>query len=249
MGIVECLEELRGLCVGGALSDAQYTKAVKVAIAESKAASALLLAASVAPSPARWPQTRLPANQFPYDHALRMSQTTTSVLPFDIVSRIIKEADGGRYAAKQKMDKVLVDLLKWRARAPCLGPGSSLPSPSWNHEIHSRGPITSCYEAGSDEWYQVALEADKRAATFNRTRTYEASRNMTQCAVELEYDLEQQGRPGWPSARNFSEAFQAVVYALEAEFEEWEEEDENAGEYGIVWEFRNQDLGVAEDCW
>jgi hypothetical protein len=249
MGIVECLEELRGLCVGGALSDAQYTKAVKVAIAESKAASALLLAASVAPSPARWPQTRLPANQFPYDHALRMSQTTTSVLPFDIVSRIIKEADGGRYAAKQKMDKVLVDLLKWRARAPCLGPGSSLPSPSWNHEIHSRGPITSCYEAGSDEWYQVALEADKRAATFNRTRTYEASRNMTQCAVELECDQEEEGRQGWPSARNFSEAFQAVVYALEAEFEEWEEEDENAGEYGIVWEFRNQDLGVAEDCW
>ena len=28
-------------------------------------------------------------------------------LPFDLVSRIIKEADGGRYAAKQKMDKVV----------------------------------------------------------------------------------------------------------------------------------------------
>ena len=247
MGIVEEVVKLAALHTAGALSDAQYTKAVKVALAESKAASALLLAASVAPSPARWPQTRLPANQFPYDHALRMSQTTTSVLPFDIVSRIIKEADGGRYAAKQKMDKVLVDLLKWRARAPCLGPGSSLRSPSWNHEIHSHGPITDVGEPGSDEWYQVALEADKRAA--NRTRTYEASRNMTQCAVELECEGEKRGRPGWPSARNFSEAFQAVVYDLEAEFEEWEEEDENAGEYGIVWEFRNQDLGVAEDCW
>tara|TARA_R110000765_G_scaffold176161_3_gene281167 strand:- start:246 stop:926 length:681 start_codon:yes stop_codon:yes gene_type:complete len=33
-------------------------------------------------------------------------------LPFDLVSRIIKEADGGRYAAKQQMDKVVTDINK-----------------------------------------------------------------------------------------------------------------------------------------
>ena len=59
--------------------------------------------------------TRLPANQFPFDFALRMSQTTTSVLPFDLVARIIKEADGGLNAHKKKFKSVLnfVELLKY----------------------------------------------------------------------------------------------------------------------------------------
>ena len=59
--------------------------------------------------------TRLPANQFPFDFALRMSQTTTSVLPFDLVARIIKEADGGLATHKEKFKSVLnfVDLLKY----------------------------------------------------------------------------------------------------------------------------------------
>ena len=33
-------------------------------------------------------------------------------LPFDLVSRIIKEADGGRYTHKQRMDKVVTDINK-----------------------------------------------------------------------------------------------------------------------------------------
>ena len=59
--------------------------------------------------------TRLPANQFPFDFALRMSQTTTSVLPFDLVSRIIKEGDGGLSTHKEKFKSVLnfVELLKY----------------------------------------------------------------------------------------------------------------------------------------
>ena len=59
--------------------------------------------------------TCLPANQFPSDFALRMSQTTTSVLPFDLVSRIIKEGDGGLATHKEKFKSVLnlIDNLKY----------------------------------------------------------------------------------------------------------------------------------------
>ena len=256
MGIIDDVVALAALWRSGALSDAQFSKAKAVLIAESKAASALpLLAASVAPSPARWPQTRLPANQFPYDHALRMSQTTTSVLPFDIVSRIIKEADGGRYAAKQKMDKVLVDLLKWRAavtQAPSpsanrVRRASSLPSPSWERVVRSRGPISDVGEPGSDEWYQVYLEMDERAAIFNQARTYD-TRNMTTLAVYLEWDPLRTDLDRDVSSRNFSEAFQAVVDDLEGEFEPGDIDFLPEEEYGNAWEFRNQDLGVAEHC-
>ena len=40
-------------------------------------------------------------------HALRMRQTTPSILPFDLVARIIKQGDGGRSTHMEKFKSVL----------------------------------------------------------------------------------------------------------------------------------------------
>ena len=78
-------------------------------------------------------------------HALRMRQTTPSILPFDLVARIIKEADGGRSTHQKRMAYVLLDLEQMRGPPGCIGGGwrdwsalrdgaQCLPNDCWDFE-------------------------------------------------------------------------------------------------------------------
>ena len=114
--------------------------------------------------------TRLPANQFPCDFALRMSQTTASVLPFDLVSRIIKEGDGGLNAHKKKFKSVLnfVEVMKYHPyeeRRFCM-----IDSAPWDaSEAESEDPpfptlfppVSWCTKASAElrdrEWTEIEL--------------------------------------------------------------------------------------------
>ena len=74
--------------------------------------------------------TRLPANQFPYDHALRMKQTLPSILPNILIAAIIKEADGGLGVHTRKFKGVLSNITQlepyeWR---------QWLEKPAFDHE-------------------------------------------------------------------------------------------------------------------
>ena len=86
--------------------------------------------------------------------ALRMRQTTPSILPFDLVARIIKQADGGRSTHMVKFKSVLnvIETLKYHTyaddekREMCCSPWDGAEEP-WKNLPTFFPPVSLCSKA------------------------------------------------------------------------------------------------------